>query len=82
MDIISKFVETGVAAINLKSASSIPYIIASFTATCFSALAAFVPILDERKAEIEKIQRKTFVYDDKRRTRNEVRDRSNLMSFS
>lgn len=54
MDIISKFVETGVAAINLKT------------------LAAFVPILDERKAEIEKIQRKTFVYDDKRHTRNEL----------
>lgn len=54
MDIISKFVETGVAAINLRT------------------LAAFVPILDERKAEIEKIERKTFVYDDKRHTRNEL----------
>ncbi|KAG1718093.1 Alpha/Beta hydrolase protein [Suillus lakei] len=32
----------------------------------------FVPILDERKAEIEKIEHKTFVYDDKRSTRNEL----------
>ncbi|KAG0696360.1 Alpha/Beta hydrolase protein [Suillus ampliporus] len=36
------------------------------------AIKAFVPILEERKAEIEKIERKTFVYDDKRRTRNEL----------
>ncbi|KAG1744940.1 Alpha/Beta hydrolase protein [Suillus paluster] len=33
---------------------------------------AFVPILEERRAEIEKIQRKTFVYNDKRLTRNEL----------
>jgi len=46
----------------------------SFTADCISAIAAFVPILEERKAEIEKIEYKTFVYNDKRRTRNEVRD--------
>ncbi|KAG0696362.1 Alpha/Beta hydrolase protein [Suillus ampliporus] len=54
MDIISKFSETGISSINLRT------------------LAAFVPILEERKAEIEKIERKTFVYDDKRRTRNEL----------
>ncbi|KAG1717251.1 hypothetical protein EDB19DRAFT_1914779 [Suillus lakei] len=29
-------------------------------------------IYDERKAEIERIERKTFVYDDKRSTRNEL----------
>ncbi|OAX35962.1 alpha beta hydrolase domain-containing protein [Rhizopogon vinicolor AM-OR11-026] len=35
-------------------------------------LAAFVPILDERKADIEKIDRKTFVYNDTRNSRNEL----------
>lgn len=54
MDIIAKFTETAVGAVNLRT------------------LAAFVPILDEKKAEIEKIERKTFVYDDKRHTRNEL----------
>ncbi|KAG1744928.1 Alpha/Beta hydrolase protein [Suillus paluster] len=52
-------------------------IIARFAETAIPSislrsLAAFVPILEERRAEIEKIQRKTFVYDDKRRTRNEL----------
>ncbi|KAG1744937.1 Alpha/Beta hydrolase protein [Suillus paluster] len=47
-------------------------IISRFAETDLRTLAAFVPILEERKEEIEKIQRKTFVYDDKRLTRNEL----------
>ncbi|KAJ8591992.1 alpha/beta-hydrolase [Rhizopogon salebrosus TDB-379] len=54
METISKFAETAIPSINLRT------------------IAAFVPILEERKAEIEKIDRKTFVYNDKRIARNEL----------